>query len=154
MLRIVVITLGIAVGAQCLGAMAAERVVPVASSQAAAGCNCGDSVSASCDSCDSNAQSGYGLCVAPWARLSYGSKYKSYYVGGSVVPWPWSWRVRPEPRLPWEGTWGRDYAPALSGVGLWWSHGPLYQDGIGQYEPDRANFPFFLRFGKASTTER
>ena len=124
---------------------------------AAERCNCGDPV---CDGCaagapqDRHAQSGYGLCVAPWAKLTYGHKYMSYYVGGSATPWPWSWRVKPEPRFPWEGTWGRDYAPPWAGVELWWTHGALYQDGGGQYEPDRRNWPFGLRLGKDQTTRR
>ena len=114
-------------------------------------CACGDPICAGCCSkapCDRHAQSGYGLCVAPWARLTYGPKYKSYYVGGSARPRAWDPRVAPEPRYPWEGTWGTDYAPRLTGVELWWTHGRLDQDGGGQYEPDHRNRPFFLRFGK------
>jgi hypothetical protein len=93
-------------------------------------------------------RSGYGLCVAPWARLTYGPDYKSYYVGGSVRPGTLDRRLRPEPRYPWEGTWGTDYVPLLTGSVLWWTHGRLYQDDGGQYEPDRRNFPFFLKFGR------
>jgi hypothetical protein len=98
--------------------------------------------------CDAHARSGYGLCVAPWARWTYNCDYQSYYVGGSARPKGWGWRVRPEPRYPWEGVWGTDYSPRLTAAELWWTHGGLYQDGPGQYEPDRKNLPFFLRFGK------
>lgn len=120
-------------------------------------CGCGDPVCAGGAvgaACDRHARSGYGLCVAPWAKLAYGPKYKGYYVGGSATPWPWSWRVAPQARYPWEGTWGRDYAPPWSAVELWWTHGGLYQDGGGQYEPDRRNWPFDLRFGKNVATAR
>jgi hypothetical protein len=153
MRRLLVIALWAGTAAISQVATAADGDAP-AEIAAATPCHCGAAVCTGCQCRDRHAQSGYGLCVAPWAQLTYGPKYKSYYVGGSVVPWPWSWRVVPEPRFPWEGTWGRDYSPRLAGVSLWWSHGPLYQDGIGQYEPDRRNVPFYLRFGKATTTVR
>jgi len=98
--------------------------------------------------CDRHARSGYGLTVAPWARWTYDCNYLSYYVGGSARPRTWEPRVRPEPRYPWEGVWGTDYSPCLTATELWWTHGRLYQDGSGQYEPDRRNVPFFLKFGK------
>jgi hypothetical protein len=145
MLRAAAVILGIVLASTSAFAVAAER------------CDCGDPVCSGCTAgptSDRHAQSGYGLCVAPWAKLTYGHKYKSYYVGGSATPWPWSWRVVPEPRFPWEGAWGTDYAPPLAGVELWWTHGRLYQDGIGQYEPDRRNWPFSLRFGKEEETTR
>ncbi len=98
--------------------------------------------------CDRHKRSGYGLTVAPWARWTYDCNYLSYYVGGSARPRTWEKRVRPEPRYPWEGVWGTDYSPCLTASELWWTHGRLYQDGPGQYEPDRRNVPFFLKFGK------
>lgn len=134
-----------------VAAAAISAVVVAAGKQDARPCECGDPI---CDGCvaepppDRHAQSGYGLCVAPWATLTYGPKYKSYYVGGSARPRAWDPRVAPEPRFPWEGTWGTDYVPALTGAELWWTHGRLDQDGGGQYEPDRKNLPLFLRFGK------
>ncbi len=114
-------------------------------------CNCGDDV---CPKCGKgvpwgrHAQSGYGLWVAPWAVPTGGPDYKSYYVGGSKLPWRWARKARPEPRFPWEGTWGTDYVPALTRVELWWTHGRLDQDGGGQYEPDHRNRPFGLKYGK------
>jgi hypothetical protein len=123
-----------------------------------ASCTCGQGVcpvcceTAACDP-DRHAQSGYGLCVAPWAVPSGGPKYKSYYVGGSMFPWRWAHKARPEPRFPWEGTWGTDYVPAWTRVELWWTHGRLYQDGGGQYEPDRRNWPFGLKRGKDAASE-
>ncbi len=98
--------------------------------------------------CDRHARSGYGLCVAPWARWTYDCNYLSYYVGGSARPRTHDWRVRPEPRYPWEGTWGTDYSPVLTATELWWTHGRLYQDGPGQYEPDRRNLPVGLKLGE------
>lgn len=123
-----------------------------------ASCTCGQAVcpacgnSVACDA-DRHAQSGYGLCVAPWAVPSGGPKYKSYYVGGSMFPWRWAHKAQPEPRFPWEGTWGTDYAPAGTRVELWWTHGRLHQDGGGQYEPDRRNWPFGLKRGKDGAAE-
>ena len=98
--------------------------------------------------CNRNAQSGYGLCVAPWARFTYDHKYKSYYVGGSRRPAVWAYRAKPEPRYPWEGTWGTDYALPFTSVSLWWTHGRIHQDGGGQYEPNEKNDPLLLNSTK------
>jgi hypothetical protein len=83
------------------------------------------------------------LSIAPWARLTYGPKYRGYYVGGGTPPtWltidPVDWR------FPGEGTWGMDFAPPWKRVELLWTHGRRYQGGQGQYEPDRRNWPFWL----------
>ena len=86
-------------------------------------------------------RSGYLQRVAPWAQPSAGRNYAGYYVGGGVP-------IRGEGRYRDEGTWGWDYAPWYSAVRLLWSHGRRYQDGGGQYEPDRKNNPlrgFFRR---------
>jgi hypothetical protein len=118
-----------------------------------AACSCGDAVcpgGCQLEKCGRHAQSGYGLCVAPWARLTYAEKYSSYYVGGSMLPYSFAFRARPEPRFPWEGTWGTDYEPPLTGVRLWWTHGRLFQDDGGQYEPNHKNRPFFLKFGTST----
>jgi hypothetical protein len=131
----------------------AEKIASSGVAARSSACSCGDSVCrGGCASgkCSRHAQSGYGLCVAPWARLTYGEKYSSYYVGGSMLPWPCAFRACPEPRFPWEGTWGTDYEPPLTGVRLWWTHGRLYQDDGGQYEPDEKNRPFFLKYGTSS----
>ena len=125
---------------------------PEADANAAKCCPCGTIGCPGCHPkalpCDRHQRSGYGLCVAPWARWTYNCNYLSYYVGGSARPRHWGKRVRPEPRYPWEGTWGTDYSPCLTASELWWTHGRLYQDGGGQYEPDRRNLPFFLKFGR------
>ena len=85
--------------------------------------------------------------VAPWARVPYGPKYKGYYVGGSKTPGAcFSPLAKPHYRFAQEGTWGVDYAPKGVRVALDWTHGQLYQDGGGQYEPDRKNFPFALHY--------
>lgn len=96
---------------------------------------------------DRHARSGCGLTVASWARWTYDHKYKSYYVGGSQAPLHHTPRVCQHPRTLDEGTWGTDYAPWYSKVRLNWTHGQLYQDGGGHYEPDHKSFPFGLKFG-------
>ena len=100
------------------------------------------------DQCPENRyeRAGYPHCVAPWAKFSYGPKYKSYYVGGSQAPCRPTPAVCKHPRCIHEGTWGTDYAPWYSKVQLLWTHGQLYQDGGGQYEPDHRNYPFKIRF--------
>lgn len=95
---------------------------------------------------DRHAKSGYAHTVAPWAKWAYGPKYKSYYVGGSQAPFHYTPAVAQHPRTLDEGTWGTDYAPWYSKVQLNWTHGQLYQDAGGQYEPDHRNYPFRLRF--------
>ena len=79
-------------------------------------------------------RSGYMGRVAPWAKPSYGPNDSGYYVGGGVPH-------RGEGRFLHEGTWGWDYTPWYSHVRLLWTHGRRYQDGGGQYEPDRKNNP-------------
>jgi hypothetical protein len=88
-------------------------------------------------------RAGYPLTIAPWARYTYGPKYRGYYVGGGTPP---SRRLFPpaEPRFLSEGTWGMDYAPPWSRVELLWTHGRRYQGGQGQYEPNERNWPFAL----------
>ncbi len=77
-------------------------------------------------------------CVAPWARPSYERQGGSYYVGGGRT-------IGGEGRYVHEGTWGNDYTPWYTRVGLRWNHGRNYQGGEGQYEPDKRNRP--LRLG-------
>jgi len=96
---------------------------------------------------DRHARAGNPLEVARWAKFAYGHKYRSYYVGGSQTPLNYTLRVAQHPRMIDQGTWGTDYAPPWSRVQLNWTHGQVYQDGGGQYEPDHKNLPFFLRFG-------
>ena len=78
--------------------------------------------------------------VAPWARPTYGKKYVGYYVGGGRKPK--SHRYPGEGRNLTEGTWGMDYEPWYSRVQLQWTHGRLYQGGVGQYEQNHKNHPF------------
>src|SRR5687768_5619071 len=94
-------------------AASAQEEAPLADSTTTAPviCDCGSGDCAAC--CGDapggrHARSGYGLCVAPWARLTYDRNYMSYYVGGSMNPCPLANRARPEPRYPWEGVWGTD----------------------------------------------
>ncbi len=147
----VALLLGLLAAASAVAWAQEEASLPLPTEATPALCDCG---SADCAACcgdapgGRHARSGYGLCVAPWARLTYDRKYMSYYVGGSMNPNRLATRARPEPRYPWEGVWGTDYVPALTRVELWWTHGRLYQDGPGQYEPDHRNRPFSLRFGK------
>ncbi len=79
-------------------------------------------------------RSGYMGNVAPWAHPSNGPRYSGYYVGGGVPH-------AGEGRYLHEGPWGWDYTPWYSHVELLWTHGRRYQDGGGQYEPDRKNNP-------------
>ena len=76
-------------------------------------------------------------CIARWARPSYERHGGSYYVGGGRT-------VGGEGRYVHEGTWGNDYTPWYTRVGLRWNHGRNYQGGEGQYEPDRYNRPLGL----------
>ena len=76
-------------------------------------------------------------CVARWAKPSGERHSVGYYVGGSQA-------VGGEGRYLHQGTWGNDYAPWYTRVALRWDHGRSYQDGGGQYEPDRRNKPLRL----------
>jgi len=93
-------------------------------------------------------RAGYPLMVAPWARLTYGPKYSGYLVGGGKIPTKYPKRIHAEAPYTDEGTWAIDYTPWWSRVQLLWSHGQLYQGGVGQYEPDHKNNPFDQRFGR------
>lgn len=77
-------------------------------------------------------------CVGRWAQPSWEKHSAGYYVGGSQA-------VGGEGRYVHQGTWGNDYAPWYTRVSLRWNHGSSYQDGGGQYEPDRRNNPLKLR---------
>ena len=77
-------------------------------------------------------------CVSRWAQPSWERKSVSYFVGGSQA-------FGGEERYIHQGTWGNDYAPWYTRVSLKWSHGRSYQDGGGQYEPDRRNNPLKVR---------
>lgn len=91
-------------------------------------------------------RAGCPLATSKRATTTYDSNYQGYYVGGGV---PNGRRhMRGEPRYLDEGIWGMDYAPLFSRVASSWSHGRLFQGGIGQYEPDRKNRPFGQTFGK------
>ena len=87
----------------------------------------------------SHCRAGNPRSFSKYASLTYDSRYKGYFVGGGV---PTGRRYhRGEPRALDEGTWGVDYAPRYSRVASNWSHGKLYQGGVGQYEPDHKNRP-------------
>jgi len=73
-------------------------------------------------------------CIAPWAQFSREKPDGGYYVGGSRA-------LRGEGRGVHEGTWGSDYAPWYTRVGLRWNHGRRYQNGGGHYESDRRSNP-------------
>lgn len=73
-------------------------------------------------------------CVSRWAQPTREKYQGGYYVGGSRA-------VGGQGRYVNEGTWGSDYAPWYTRVSLGWTHGRRYQDGGGQYEPDRHNNP-------------
>lgn len=94
------------------------------------------------------ARAGCPLLVSKHAATSYHDKYQGYYVGGGVPAGRFPFGSRDEPRCANEGTWGMDYAPIYSRVVSTWSHGRLFQGGIGQYEPDHKNRPFGMTFGK------
>lgn len=79
--------------------------------------------------------------VAPWAVSSYGQSYSGVYVGGGAVLRGKRSIFSGEPRTCLEGTFGVDYDPWWSRVGLSWYHGARYQGGEGQYEPTRYNLP-------------
>ena len=78
-------------------------------------------------------------CVCRRAQPSWEKHSAGYYVGGSQAG------RKGEGRYIHEGTWGNDYAPWYTRVALKWSHGRSYQDGGGQYEPDRRNNPLKVR---------
>ena len=86
-------------------------------------------------------------CVARYARCGYGSHYAGYYVGGGAACSGGRTCLSGEPRYVDEGTFGMDYAPCYSRVGLSWYHGKKYQGGEGQLEQNRVNngFPNFFR---------
>lgn len=86
--------------------------------------------------------------VAWWARESYGSRYAGQYVGGGSPYSKGRGVFRSEPRCADEGTFGMDYDPGWSRVGLFWSHGRRYQSGHGQYETEKKNRGFPNLFGK------
>lgn len=81
--------------------------------------------------------------VHKYARCTYDKMYAGYEVGGGATFYgspPTA--LKGECRYMHEGTFGMDYAPPWSRVRLQWFHGRRYQDGQGQYEPDRHNNPF------------
>lgn len=92
---------------------------------------------------DEERRAGYPQSVAAWARPFPDSKYRGYYVGGGAALFgsPPD-RMHGEGRRSSEGTFGVDYAPWYSKVGLHWFHGRNQQGGEGQYEPDEKNNPF------------
>ena len=92
---------------------------------------------------DQERRAGYPHSVAPWARTFPDSRYRGYYVGGGAALFgsPPD-RIHGENRRSHEGTFGVDYAPWYSKVGLHWFHGGNHQGGEGQYEPDGKNNPF------------
>ena len=92
-----------------------------------------------------HARAGCPLAIAPWARATECGPYRGYYVGGSQWFRPWREGACDSGRCMDEGTWGRDFDPWYSRVELEWQSGRLYQGGLGQYEPDRRNWPFGLR---------
>lgn len=94
------------------------------------------------------ARAGHPLSISKRAATTYNQKYEGYYVGGGVPPARFKNRSRGEPRYRDEGTWGMDYSPFFTRVAANWSHGRLFQGGIGQYEPDHKNRPFGQTFGK------
>lgn len=80
--------------------------------------------------------------IARWAESGYSPIYSGYEVGGGAALYgsPPT-KLRGECRYDDEGTFGVDYDPPWSRVRLQWFHGARYQDGQGQYEPDRRNNP-------------
>ncbi len=93
-----------------------------------------------------HALAGNPLCVKPNARCTYDNRYTGYYVGGGT-PLYRAVKFTPNPRTPQEGTFGVDFDAIYSRVNLNYSHGYLYQDGTGAYEPDHKNWPFGIRRG-------
>ncbi len=85
--------------------------------------------------------------VSRLARESYGSNYSGHYIGGGSAFSLGSGRFQNEHRCFDEGTFGMDYNPCWSRVGLLWSHGRRHQSGHGQYDTDKKNcgFPNWLR---------
>jgi hypothetical protein len=69
--------------------------------------------------------------VRKHAAPSDTGSYIGYYVGGGVP-------VCGEPRHPDEGTWGWDYSGCYFHrcVVLFWTHGRLYQGGMGAYKSE------------------
>jgi hypothetical protein len=79
--------------------------------------------------------------TAPWAACTYGKVYSGVYVGGGALFRGKRSAISGERRNGLEGTFGIDYDPWWSRVGLSWYHGTRYQGGEGQYEPTRRNLP-------------
>jgi hypothetical protein len=76
-------------------------------------------------------RAGNPLNLSPCAKPANTPAYVGYYVGGGTGCMGCPRRVE-------EGTWGRDYQGHWipRHVGLQWSHGRLYQGGIGAYDSD------------------
>jgi hypothetical protein len=76
-------------------------------------------------------RAGYPYLVSPCARPAITPAFVGYYVGGGAACLGCPRRVE-------EGTWAFDYRGHWipRHIGLGWSHGRLYQGGIGAYEPD------------------
>lgn len=85
--------------------------------------------------------------VASWAIDTYSGPYRGHYIGGGSIRHAGQRRCAGEPRCYDEGTFGVDYDPWWSRVGLYWTHGRRYQSGHGQYETERRNngFPNLFR---------
>jgi len=80
--------------------------------------------------------------VARWATDTYSGPYRGHYIGGGSVRHAGQRRCAGEARCYDEGTFGVDYDPWWSRVGLYWTHGRRYQSGHGQYDTDRRNNGF------------
>ncbi len=100
-----------------------------------------------CENANRRVRAGCPLSLSRLASISDHGRYHGYYVGGGV-PARGGIGFQGEPRFDNEGTWGMDYAPFYSRVASAWSHGRLFQGGIGQYEADQRNRPFGLTYGK------
>jgi hypothetical protein len=76
-------------------------------------------------------RAGFPLLLSPCAKPANTPAYVGYYVGGGTG-------CMGSPRRVEDGTWGRDYQGHWipRHVMLQWSHGRLYQGGIGAYESD------------------
>jgi len=85
--------------------------------------------------------------VAGWATDTYSGPYRGHYIGGGSIRHAGQRRCAGEPRCYDEGTFGVDYDPWWSRVGLYWTHGRRYQSGHGQYDTERRNngFPNLIR---------